>query len=161
MMPHTAKSKSAKVLFSNPRLPSAGRASPAGRRGRSPDKGGDDTSALAAQLVGEDAGRAAAEEVRHHAGNNQRHAQPAEQEHPDQPAHEGADESHHHGGGAKGEEYRAVNGRDGVRISFWLMPWNAGTRSPRISRTPLYTMATPSGELQAGQHREDQHAFGR
>ena len=29
-------------------------------------------------------------------------------------------------------------------ISFWLMPWNAGTRSPRISRTPLYTMATPT-----------------
>ncbi len=78
---------------------------------------------------------AAAEEVRHHAGNNQRHAQPAEQEHPDQPAHKGADESTTTAVGL-GEEHRAVNGRDGVRDQLADAP-NAGTRSPRISRTPL------------------------
>ena len=149
MMPHT------------PRLPSAG-SSIAGRKARKIppiDKGGDDTSALTAQFVGEDAGRAAAEEVRDHAGNNQRHAQPAEQEHPDQPAHKGADESHHHRGGAKGEEHRAVNGRDGVRDQLLA---DALERRHQIAEDQSHAVIDngyANGELQTGQHREDQHVL--
>ena len=101
------------------------------------DKGGDDTSALTAQFVGEDAGRAAAEKCGTMPGIISAMPSPPSKSIPTSPPTKELMNPTTTAVGLKVKNTAQSTAGMESGISFWLMPRNAGTRSPRISRTPL------------------------